>query len=46
MITPSLTEILKKLRLTGMLESYEVRLTEARENALYQFPIKGTSIMV
>lgn len=34
MITPSLTEILKKLRLTGMLESYEVRLTEARENAL------------
>ncbi|MBW8309419.1 MAG: ATP-binding protein, partial [Candidatus Paracaedibacteraceae bacterium] len=30
----SLTECLKRLRLSGILESYEVRLSQARENAL------------
>jgi DNA replication protein DnaC len=34
MITNLLTDKLKKLRLTGILESYDVRLTQARENAL------------
>jgi DNA replication protein DnaC len=30
----SLTECLKRLRLSGMLESYDIRLSQARENAL------------
>jgi DNA replication protein DnaC len=34
MTTYSLTECLKRLRLSGILESYEVRLSQARENAL------------
>jgi DNA replication protein DnaC len=34
MITPSLTEQLKRLRFPGILETFEVRLSQARENAL------------
>ena len=34
MISPSLTEQLKRLRFPGILETFEVRLSQARENAL------------